>query len=221
MPETRKKTTAKKPATAKKTAASKKPTAAKKPAAAKKYTAAKKPTGAKKPTTAKKRTSAGRVSENPVALAANRRQAGPKRAARQADLFMEARPQPKKKPTQTPAKTPPKKSGAAFGAVNVCLLAAIALLIVLGVRQQSAYAEFKRMRDVVDQQTFYEGTTIEGVDVSNMTLSAAMEYWRDRVEARNENRAVTFDDGTTVTAKELGYYSDYESVLSATWGDKS
>ena len=94
---------------------------------------------------------------------------------------------------------------------------AIALLVGLGVRQQAAYAEFQRMRAVVDQQTFYEGTTVEGVDVSNMTLSGAMEYWRDRVEARNENRAVTFDDGTTVTAKELGYASDYESVLSAAW----
>ena len=197
----RKPATAKKPMTAAKkaSAAVKKPTTAKKPmtAAKKASTAAKKPATAKKPmTAAKKRTaSVRRVTENPVATAANRRNTAPKKAA-----------------------PPPKlRFNLAFGALDVCLMVAIALLIVLGLRQQSAYAEFKRMRDVVDQQTFYDGTTVEGVDVSNMTLSAATEYWRDRVEARNEARTVTFDDGTSVTAKELGYESDYESVLSAAW----
>lgn len=120
----------------------------------------------------------------------------------------------KRKKGSTP---PPRRPVAAFGALNLGLIAAIALLLAFGIRQHAAYAEFLRMREVVDQQTFYEGTTIEGVDVSNMTLSNAMEYWRDRVEARNAARAVTFDDGTTVTAGELGYYSDYESVLSAAW----
>ena len=233
MPETKKKTmakkpssakkptSAKKPSTAKKPTSAKKPSSAKKPTSAKKPSTAKKPTTAKKPSTAKKRTSAARhVSENPVAAAANRRHDGP-RHARQSDLFMETRPQSAKKPNKSNKSKKPSKSkrisAAAFGVADICLIAAIALLVVLGLRQQSAYAEFLRMRDVVDQQTFYEGTTIEGVDVSNMTLSGAMEYWRDRVEARNEGRAVTFDDGTTVTAKELGYYSDYESVLSAAW----
>ena len=221
MPETKKKPAAKKPAPAKKPSGStRKPAGAKSPASAKKPAGAKQPasakgqSAAKKPASAKKRTGAQkRVSENPVAAAANRRNAAPKQRAPKSDLFLETGPKPKKKKTAPP----PKRRTLAFGAMDVCLVIAIALLIVLGVRQQSAYAEFKRMRDVVDQQTFYEGTTVEGVDVSNMTLSAAMEYWRDRVEARNEGRTVTFDDGTTVTAGELGYESDYESVLSAAW----
>ncbi len=240
MPETKKKpagTGAKKPAcsvrkptTAKKpmTAAKKASTAAKKPTSAKKAeTAVRKPTTAKKPmTAAKKRTAtARRVSENPVATAANRRSAVPKKPGGASDLFLETRAKPKPKkaapqPKPKKAAQQPKQKqrrSLAFGALDVCLLAAIAALIVLGLRQQSAYAEFKRMRDVVDQQTFYDGTTVEGVDVSSMTLSAATEYWRDRVEARNEARTVTFDDGTSVTAKELGYESDYESVLSAAW----
>ena len=197
-------------------------TGAKKPACS-----VRKPTTAKKPmTAAKKRTAtARRVSENPVATAANRRSAVPKKPGGASDLFLETRAKPKPKkaapqPKPKKAAQQPKQKqrrSLAFGALDVCLLAAIAALIVLGLRQQSAYAEFKRMRDVVDQQTFYDGTTVEGVDVSSMTLSAATEYWRDRVEARNEARTVTFDDGTSVTAKELGYESDYESVLSAAW----
>ena len=216
----------KKPTAAKKPTASKKPTVSKKPTAVKKSGAVKKPTAAKRSATRKKTTSARRpaqakqrttsvkrVAENPVALEANRRHDGtPEKTG--GDLFMEKRPKSKKKKG---GGKPPRRFTALFGAADIALIAAIAILVALGVRQQAAYAEFKRMREVVDQQTFYEGTTIEGVDVSNMTLSVATEYWRDRVEARNEGRTVTFDDGTSVTAKELGYASDYESVLSAAW----
>ncbi len=254
---------ARKKSPAKKPGASKKPSAAKKATAAKRRTQAKKPAQAKKSAQGKRRASSGRttsvrtLSENPVATAANRRHAGTAKGGEK-DLFMEARPQAKKRaqaaatkpkassatkpkvsaaqksqkasatkakaaPANTQPKkkkkgsTPPRRPAAAFGALNLGLIAAIALLLAFGIRQHAAYAEFLRMREVVDQQTFYEGTTVEGVDVSNMTLSNAMEYWRDRVEARNAARAVTFDDGTTVTAGDLGYYSDYESVLSAAW----
>ena len=110
-------------------------------------------------------------------------------------------------------KRPPR----GLGILNVCLGLGIAVLVALGVRQQAAYADFLQMRAVVDQQTFYEGTTVEGVDVSNMTLSNALDYWRDRVEERYANRTVVLDDGSSVTARELGYTSDYESVLSAAW----
>ena len=222
MPESTKKAAVKRPkapgksAARKLTAARKPGSEARKPAATEKKpssAARKTATAAKKPSSAarKRAGSARRVSQNPVASAANRRNAAAKKRAGKGDLFLEARPQHKKKNAQ------PKRPFAAFGAVDICLIAVIALLIALGIRQQSAYAEFLRMREVVDQQTFYNGTTVEGVDVSNMTLSAAMEYWRDRVEARNEDRTVTFNDGTAVTARELGYESDYASVLSAAW----
>ena len=222
MPESTKKAAVKRPqapgkSAARKLMAARKPgSAARKPAVTEKKpssAARKTATAAKKPSSAarKRAGSARRVSQNPVASAANRRNAAAKKRAGKGDLFLEARPQHKKKNAQ------PKRPFAAFGAVDICLIAVIALLIALGIRQQSAYAEFLRMREVVDQQTFYNGTTVEGVDVSNMTLSAAMEYWRDRVEARNEDRTVTFNDGTAVTARELGYESDYASVLSAAW----
>jgi len=50
-----------------------------------------------------------------------------------------------------------------------------------------------------------------------MTLSNALDYWRDRVEARNADRTVRLDDGTSITAGELGYSSDYASVLTTAW----
>ena len=215
----------KKPAAGKKAPAARKPSAPRKPATLKKTSASKKgvtrKSPAKKPTARKpaskkpaRAASAKGAALSPVALEANRRHAAPKGRAAQGDLFFEKKPARRKKGG---GKQPPKQGTALFGAVNVALALAIALFVVLGIRQRSAYAEFQRMRQVVDQQTFYEGTTVEGVDVSNMTLSNAVEYWRDRVEARNEARTVTFDDGTTVTARELGYSSDYESVLWAAW----
>ena len=157
---------------------------------------------------------AGRVKENPVAVEANRKQQASARRSRD-DLFMEKKPGKGKK--KSGGGVPPKGIGTLFDALNACLVIAIAVLAALGVHQRGAYAEFKRMRDVVDQQTFYDGTTVEGVDVSRMTLSNAIDYWRDRVEQRYEDRAAVLDDGTTVTARELGYSSDYESVLSAAW----
>ena len=243
MPETMKKPAAK--AADKKTAGAKKPAAVKsaakkrsdgaKKSRAKQASSAKKPqakkpaSGAKKPqakkttgkrpvrstgkaTTGRKAGAARKSAANPVANAANRRQASRRAKPASADLFMESRPARKKggTPPSKPAKAP-------FRWIDFCLAAAIVVMAILAIHQQSAYAEFLRMRAVVDQQTFYEGTTVEGVDVSGMTLANAIEYWRDRVEARYEARTVTFDDGTAVTAAQLGYSSDYEAVLYAAW----
>ena len=131
------------------------------------------------------------------------------------DLFLENREaKPRKRAGKTP---PPERGGALFGALNVCLMIGIAVLIALGARQHAAYADFLEMRSVVDQQTFYAGTTVEGVDVSHMTLSDAMTHWSERVEPRYANRTVALDNGVTVTSAQLGYASDYASVLSAAW----
>ncbi len=111
----------------------------------------------------------------------------------------------------------PPKERRIFGIVNACLAIAILTIIALGVRQRGQYAEFVQMREAVDSQTFYEGTTVEGVDVSRMTFANALDYWKSRVEPRYANRTVTLDGGASVTAGELGYSSDYESVLSAAW----
>ncbi|MBQ8110422.1 MAG: VanW family protein [Clostridia bacterium] len=166
----------------------------------------------------------GGAQANPVATARKRQAVqarardAERRAARcdvgqEADLFMDARPAT----AINSGKRPPRGYGAVFGMLNVCLMIGIAVLVAMGVRQQVAYADFVQMRDVVDQQTFYDGTTIEGVDVSRMTLANAMDYWGERVEARYANRTVMLDNGLSVTAGQLGYASDYASVLSAAW----
>ena len=152
----------------------------------------------------RKRTTA---QKNPEGEAANRKNTA-------ADLFMERADEPKLSATDG---MPPRGRRALFGALNACLAIAIAVLLTLGLRLHGQYGEFLRMREVVDKQTFYEGTTVEGVDVSRMTLANAMDYWRNRVEARNAERTVTLDDGTAITAAELGYTSDYESVLTTAW----
>ena len=217
---------AKKRMTAKSTPVNKRTSAARpKSASAKKTSAAKsKTTSARsKSASAKKRASAKvSVKENPVANARRRRPraeeektATRKRSQKSGsgDIFLEKRAASRRKS----GGTPPRRSNPALGLLNVCLLVGIGVLVALGVRQQSAYADFVQMRDVVDQQTFYEGTTIEGVDVSRMTLANAMEYWGERVEPRYAERTVTLDDGTAVTSGQLGYSSDYAAVLSAAW----
>lgn len=192
---------------------------AKKPASAEgkvRSNTGKKPSSAKKNGKATARKSA-RVQANPVARAANEKNAQARRRAKPDDLFLERSAATAPKSSISNDGTPPEKGRALFGALNACLAIAIAVLVALGLRLQNQYADFRMMRDVVDKQTFYEGTTVEGVDVSKMTLSNAMDYWRDRVEARNAGRTVTLDDGTAVTAGELGYTSDYQSVLTTAW----
>lgn len=158
--------------------------------------------------------SAAKARSNPVGEAANRRNAPAQRRKGGDDLFLERSAAPV---TVQSDGTPPGRHTALFGALNACLAIAIAVLAALGLRVHGQYGEFLAMRDVVDKQTFYEGTTVEGVDVSRMTLSNALDYWRDRVEARNAGRTVRLDDGTSITAGELGYTSDYASVLTAAW----
>ena len=144
----------------------------------------------------------------------HRNVAGRKRAGQGGqNLFLESR----KKSRKGSVGKPSRNSSLLFGVMNVCLMAGIAILLVIAVRQQAAYADFMQMRYVVDQQTFYEGTTVEGVDVSRMTLANAMDYWGERVENRYANRTVVLDNGQTITAGQLGYSSDYASVLSAAW----
>ena len=178
-------------------------------------TAGKKPSGKGTRTkTANRRITPKGVQANPVAEIANQRNAPPQRRSTREDLFLECGAGAE---SVGSGGVPPKRRTALFGALNACLTIAIIVLVALGFRIHDQYGEFLMMREVVDKQTFYEGTTVDGVDVSKMTLSNALDYWRDRVEARNALCTVTLEDGTTVTAAELGYASDYESVLTTAW----
>ena len=88
---------------------------------------------------------------------------------------------------------------------------------VFGWNQVQQYRRFQDMRAVVDNQCFYEGTVVDGVDVSGMTLQQAEDYFTGSVEPMYANRSVSLTTGEMYPATQLGYTSNYEQVLRAAW----
>ena len=124
-----------------------------------------------------------------------------------------------KKPTARKKKKQKKKDqlSPTLLAANLLLSAGIAVFAVLFgmlVWRHNSFAEMKR---VVEAQTFYDGTVVEGVDVSDMTLNDAMAYWQANIEPQYADRVVTLAGEGQVTAAEMGYRSDYEAVLYNAW----
>lgn len=111
----------------------------------------------------------------------------------------------------------PKRKRNPMSGLDIFLLSGIVCMLALMLWQGTQYANFRVMQQAVSRQSYYPGTTIEGVDVSGMTYEAAMEYWESQIEPRYANRTVTLDSGETITAAELGYTSDYATVLSNAW----
>jgi len=192
--------TAKKP-----TSAAKKATAAKKPAA-KKNTSAGKTAAAGKKTTARKRVE---VQENPLAN------------SRSSVHYVNNRPHPAAgRPARksTPARPAPKRrKKRAMDGLSAVLLICLAAIAALGVWRVSEYRNFQVMKQAVSAQTFYSGTRVDGVDVSDMTLPQAIAHWEQAIEPGYSAAAVTLDDGTQATALQLGYSSDYVQVLTNAW----
>lgn len=165
---------------------------------------AKKPEAAKKPDVAKK---PSRPRKKAVKKAAA---SGVKKAA-SSGTKKPASPKKKAKKRRKPKLSP------AILAANLLLTAGIAVFaVLLGmlVWRHNSFAEMKR---VVEAQTFYEGTTVEGVDVSDMTLRQALEYWAKHVEPAYADRVVNLEGRGQVTAEDMGYRSDYQAVLYNAW----
>ena len=99
--------------------------------------------------------------------------------------------------------------------LSFALLALIVLLLGLCGWQYAEYRDFQTMRSAVDIATFYDGTYVEGIDVSDMTLEQAKEYWAENIEPQYSQVSVALSDGTEVTAEMVGYSSNYEDVLQA------
>ena len=91
--------------------------------------------------------------------------------------------------------------------------------LIIGARLYG-YANFIKMRNAVARATYFDGTRVEGVDVSAMTLADAISYWDASVEPQYANRTATLDDGTSVTAAQMGYASDYRAVLESVWNEQ-
>ena len=143
---------------------------------------------------------------------APKKKARPKPAAKEADSWddFDEVPRPKKKKRK-------KKNRSPFSALTMLLLFLICGFVGLGAWRVNEYKSFTQMKAVVSRQTFYEGTTVEGVDVSSMTLSDALAHWESQIEPRYRETAAVLNDGTRVTAAQLGYSSDYVHTLSSAW----
>lgn len=186
-------------------------------------------TAGKSVSTARKAAPSGRtapstVASNPVADAAVRRSERVSASARAMhrravlavdnrgeddyDRFLRSQETPRKAPK------PHKKRKRGHFAVTFLLLLMIGGLALVAYRQNDRYIAFAEMKNAVNRQTFYAGTTVEGVDVSNMTLDQAIEYWKTNIEPGYENRTVTLSNGQTYTAQSFGYSSDYQTVLA-------
>ncbi len=150
--------------------------------------------------------------------AASAKTAKPGRAASMeaADELFPARMKPRGK-AKGKRKPAPQAHRGLYAALSLLFATGIAAMALLGVTLVKQHDAFLEMKQVVEKQTFYDGTTVEGVDVSDMTLAAAREYWGGRVEPSWSQRTVTLDDGATLTAADLGYASDYDSVLYNAW----
>ncbi len=129
------------------------------------------------------------------------------------DDFLKEVERPVKK---KPSKKKKKKDQKAVGA-TAALLVVIGCMLALAGWQYTQYQTFLTMKAAVDRATFYEGTMVEGVDVSAMTLDQAIEHWATGIEPGYSQRTVTLSNGAAFTAEELGYSSDYRTVLTNAW----
>ena len=84
-------------------------------------------------------------------------------------------------------------------------------------REQLNYREFKLMRETVDENGYYEGILIDGVDVSGRSYQEVLSSLREREESRKALCAVTLVYGSSVwniTADDVDYQSDYEQIAA-------
>ena len=99
----------------------------------------------------------------------------------------------------------------------LALAGLIVVLLALCGWQFAEYKGFQQKRAAVDGHTFFEGVFVEGVDVSDMTLDEALDYWENTIEPTYASRTVTLSDGTQIVAEDVGYTSNYRQVLRAAY----
>ena len=165
--------------------------------------------GMKTQTNAKKRKNT--IQENPVARRSS--------AAFYANDGAPRRPAPprSREAQRSPKKGKRRRRRSGFSGVSAFLLMIVLALVGVGVWRMQEYRALAEMKAVVSRQTFYDGTSVDGVNVSGMTLQQALKYWEQEVEPAYRQAAAVLDDGTQVTAEQLGYASNYAQVLSIAW----
>ena len=166
---------------------------------------------------AKRKKAAPAQAEKKTVPAAKQKKAAAPKPEKPAKAKAAPKPAKAKGTSKKKKKANRKKLTPAVLSANLLLTAGIAVFIVLAgmlVWRHNSFAEMKR---VVEAQTFYDGITVEGVDVSDMTLNQALSYWRENIEPYYADRVVTLDGAGEVTAVDMGYQSDYEAVLYNAW----
>lgn len=101
--------------------------------------------------------------------------------------------------------------------LTIALIICIVMLIITGVNRVKISKRFNEVKSVVCVDHFYEGSIVEDINVSGMTLDSAIDYWNRNVETNYANATVKLDNGMRVTAAELGYTTDYADVLRAAY----
>lgn len=122
-----------------------------------------------------------------------------------------------RKPRKNSKKKRRRKKKSAFSGVSFLLLLMIVGFAGLCVWRVQEYEALAEMKAVVSRQTFYSGTTVEGLDVSGMTLQQALDHWNTQIEPAYRETTVMLNDGTRITAEQMGYSSDYADVLTGAW----
>ncbi len=123
---------------------------------------------------------------------------------------------PKQKPRKRAKGENARRGGPSSSAAWLLTGLILVSFLVIGARLYG-YANFIKMRNAVARATYFDGTRVEGVDISAMTLADAISHWDANIEPNYANRTATLDDGTSVTAAQMGYRSDYRAVLESVW----
>ena len=133
-----------------------------------------------------------------------------------------------KKTAAVKKRAPAKKRAAAkrsaycwWALPAVCLALVIIIACALFcLNEYESYGEFRLMKAEVLNQSFYDGTHIDGYDVSGCSVDEVRRFWDKSIETPLKQTGVAFTaDGESffVSAEELGYASDYLSVISQAW----
>ena len=101
--------------------------------------------------------------------------------------------------------------------VTVCALAAV---VVFGGGALARWRGFLAQRAQVETSAFYPGITVDGVDVSAMTLSQALAAWGEKEAQAHLSCQVELEidgDSWLITPDDMGYASDYAQVLTSAY----
>ncbi|MEG1605921.1 MAG: VanW family protein, partial [Clostridia bacterium] len=115
-----------------------------------------------------------------------------------------------------------KKQRVAWWSTPVAMVMTLILsaVVVFSIGALVRGTRFNQQVEAVSRDTFYPGITVDGQDVSTMTLAQALDTWRAKDAAARA--ACTVDlvvDGKkwSLSAEDMGYASDYETVLKSAY----